>query len=191
METRNFEEDLQNSNNPILKQNWEKIIKKKFGNDCIISWKDDLNIQKGLGTDIIIKTKKGRRYSIELKTRNHRTYKNPEYIMEIVHHIYDKETEPRLHIGTKDGWVYMTTAEFIFHATLNEEGTDIIECLFYSLHPFKNPEFKSFFNKFPVMWLTTNFSNGTFQLTLNKLIPIKEIRENALSFWYWSKENEL
>jgi len=33
METRNFEEDLKNSNNPLLRKNWEKVIRKKFGDE--------------------------------------------------------------------------------------------------------------------------------------------------------------
>jgi hypothetical protein len=66
---RNFNEDLRNSNNSNLRKSWEKIFKLIFGNDCEINWKDNREIQGGLGTDITIKTKKGRRYSVELKTR--------------------------------------------------------------------------------------------------------------------------
>jgi len=71
MKIRNFEEDLANSNNEILRKNWIKIFKKKFGDDIDISWKDNIDVQKSFGTDITIKTSKGRRFSVELKTRNY------------------------------------------------------------------------------------------------------------------------
>ena len=58
-EARDFEKDLIGSNNHQLRESWLKIFKLKFGEDCEINWKDDLQTQKDLGTDITIKTKKG------------------------------------------------------------------------------------------------------------------------------------
>lgn len=189
METkaRNFEEDLGKSNIPLLRKSWEAIFKLKFGNDCEIIWKDDLDIQKGLGTDITIKTKKGRRYSVELKTRNKFCYKNQFWIMEIISHIYDKEEQPRTYLHSKEGWIYTTTAEYIFHGTLNDEGIDLIEVIFYSLIPFKTEKYKSEYDKYENMWLSTLFSNGNFQLTLNKLIPLDVIKKDTIEFWEWRK----
>jgi len=83
--------------------------------------------------------------------------------------------------------IYTTTAEYIFHATLNQEGTDIEECIFYSLIPFKSDVWKSEFNKYKIFWLPTKFDNGNFQLTLNRLIPKDIIKSNALEFWEWNK----
>lgn len=187
--SRDFNEDLRNSNNPILRIAWENIFKLKFGNDCDIVWKDDKEIQKGLGTDITIKTKKGRRYSVELKSRNKNCYKNPFWIMEIVSHIYDKEDkDTRVHLNQKEGWIYTTTAEYLFHATLNENEDGFNEVIFYSLNPFKNINYKSEFDKYDNLWLPTLFKDtGNFQLTLNKLIPIEVIKKDALEFWEWSK----
>ncbi len=186
---RNFEEDLRNSNNPKLRNSWEKIFRLKFGEDCEIDWKDKINIQKELGTDITIKTKQGRRYSIELKTRIKRCL-DKDWIMEIVHQIYDKEDkQTRKHLFKKEGWIYTTTAEYLFHGTLNDDGTDLIEVIFYSLIPFKTEKWKSEFDKYDILWLPTLFSNGNFQLTINKLIPKEVIKKDALEFWEWKKEN--
>ena len=185
---RNFEEDLNNSNNPTLRKSWEKIFKLKFGNECIISWRDEISIQKGLGTDVTITTREGRRYSIELKTRNESCYKK-EWIMEIKSHVYDKEDkETRNHLYSKDGWIYCCTAEYLFHGTLNEDGTDFTEVIFYSLSPFKNEGYKSEYDKYENLWLPTLYPDGKFQLTLNKLIPKDVIKEDSSEFWEWTKD---
>jgi hypothetical protein len=187
MEARNFEEDLRNSDNPNLRNNWIKIFKAKFGQDIEVIWKDNLDTQKGLGTDITIKTDKGRRYSVELKTRKNSSY-GKDWIMEIISHIYDKQDkETRNHLFKKEGWIYTATAEYIFHATLTEDGEDIVECIFYSLVPFKTERWKSEFDKFKNLWLSTEFSNGNFQLTLNKLVPESIIKNDAMEFWKWLK----
>lgn len=157
----------------------------KFGQDCELIWKDSLQIQKGLGTDITVKKIEGRRYSIEIKTRNNSCYQNQFWIMEIVSHVYDQEEQPRTYLHSKEGWIYTTTAEYIFHGTLNQEGTDLKEVIFYSLIPFKTERYKSEFDKYQNLWLPTVFTNGNFQLTLNKLIPIEVIRKDAIEFWEW------
>ena len=187
MEIRDFEKDLKNSDNPILRNNWLKVFKQKFGDDIEVIWKDEISTQKGLGTDITIKTSRGRRYSVELKTRKNSSI-NKDWIMEIVSHVYDKQDkETRNHLFKKEGWVYTTTAEYIFHATLDSSGTDIVECIFYSLTPFKNEKWKSEFDKFENLWLATEYPNGNFQLTLNKLIPKTVIQEDAVEFWEWKQ----
>jgi len=186
-EARNFEKDLQQSNTPQIREAWERIFKLKFGEDCQINWKDDINLQKGLGTDITIVTKQGRRYSVELKSRNNTCYKDEKYIMEIISHVYDKEEKPRNHLWSKSGWIYTTTAEYIFHGTLNNDGTDFCEVIFYSLNPFKNESYKSEFDKYDNLWLPTVFANGNFQLTLNKLIPKEIIKKDSMEFWEWIK----
>ena len=185
MEIRNFEQDLENSNNEKLRENWIKVFKQKFGEDIEISWKDNVETQKSFGTDITIKTAKGRRYSVELKTRKNSSY-GKGWIMEIVSHVYDKQDkETRNHLYAKEGWIYTTTAEYIFHGTLDDKGQDIVECVFYSLIPFKTEKWKSEFEKYENLWLATEFSNGNFQLTLNKVIPEKVIEKDAVEFWRW------
>ena len=184
---RNFKEDLKNSNKPELRKSWERIFKLKFGEDCEISWKDEDNIQKGFGTDITIKTKQGRRFSVELKTRNNNSF-GKDWIMEIISHIYDRQDkDTRNYLFKKEGWIYTTTAEYIFHGTLNEDGTDLIEVILYSLIPFKTEKWKSEFNKYDILWLPTLFQNGNFQLTINKLIPKEIIKKNAIEFWEWKR----
>ena len=182
-EPRNFKEDLVNSNDPILRKAWEKIIRYKFGSDCEISWKDDKGIQLGLGTDTVVKTSKGRRFSVETKARNFNCL-SKDYIMEIVSHVYDREENPRIHLRSKEGWIYSTTAEYIFHATLNENGTDILEAIFYSLSPFKLEKYKSEFEQYKNLWLSTKY-DSEFQLTLNKLIPVEVIKKDSDDFWEW------
>lgn len=186
---RNFEEDLRNSNNLTLRKNWGNVFKQKFGNDCIVKWKDDINMQKELGMDTIIETKEGRRYSIEVKTRNYNCYKNPSWLMEIVSHIYDQKEQPRKLLYSKSGWIYTTTAEYVFHGTLNQDGTDIVESIFYSLNPFKTEKYKGEFGKYDKLWLPTLFSNGNFQLTLNKLIPLEVIKKDSIEFWELEEQN--
>ncbi len=186
---RNFKEDLDNSNNPKLRISWEKIFKLKFGKDCEVIWKDDKESQKGFGTDITIKTKQGRRFSVELKTRNNNCL-NKEWIMEIVSHVYDKkDKETRNYLFKKEGWIYTTTAEYIFHGTLNKDGTNLIEVIFYSLIPFKTEKWKGEFDKYQILWLPTLYPNGNFQLTINKLIPKDVIKKDTLEFWEWNNEN--
>ena len=108
--------------------------------------------------------------------------------MEIVSHVYDKEEKPRQYLHKKEGWIYTTTAEYLFHATLDETGEKITEVIFYSLNPFKANKYKSEFDKYDNLWLPTKFKNGNFQLTLNKLIPKEVIKRDALEFWEW-REN--
>jgi hypothetical protein len=184
---RNFEEDLSNSNNPELRRVWEKIIRYKFGHDCEIFWKDDKCIQMGLGTDTVIKTSKGRRFSIETKTRKFDCLNNSNWIMEIVSHLYDREEKPRIYLRSKEGWIYSTTAEYIFHATLDKNGTDILEAIFYSLSPFKLEKYKNEFEQYKNLWLSTKYNSGQFQLTLNKLIPLEVIKKDSDDFWEWRK----
>lgn len=185
---RNFEEDLIKSNNPNLRNDWLRIFKLKFGDDCEVIWKDDNLTQKGMGTDVVIKTKKGRRYSIELKTRNYKVLNDNRWIMEIVSHIYNQKEKPRTLQYSKEGWIYSTTAEYLFHATLDETGERILETIFYSLIPFKTTAYKSEFNKYDILWLPTQFP-GSFQLTLNKLIPKEIIKRDAIEFWEWCKND--
>jgi len=185
---RNFEEDLKNSNDPKIRIAWERLLKLKFGQEIKIIWKEELNVQTGLGLDVTIETKKGRRYSIELKTRNHRVYQR-DWIMEIVHHRYSREEKPRDYLGNKSGWLYITNAEYIFHATLNESKTDFLEAIFYSIHPFKDDIYKSEFNQYPVWFMGSNLSGGIYQLTINKLIPKEIISRDANEFWEWKNGN--
>lgn len=188
MEARDFNQDLNDSNNPLIRKAWEKIFKLKFGEDCLVNWKDKKDIQLGLGTDITIQTRKGRRYSVELKIRQFKCL-NKEWIMEIAHHIYDREEKPRIHLRSKEGWLYNTTAEYIFHATLNESKTDFVEVIFYSLSCFKSEKYKSEFDQYNNLWLSTIYKeSGQFQLTLNKLIPLDVIKRDSIEFWEWKND---
>ena len=189
VQARKFEEDLVASNNPELRKDWERIFRLKFGAECSVEWKDAVEIQKEFGTDITISTKEGRRYSVELKTRRYGCFEKDLWIMEIVHHIYNREEEPRTHQYSKEGWVYNTTAEYIFHAGLDKTGTKIKEVIFYAIAPFKSEEYKGEFDKYMNLWLTTKYPDGKFQLTLNKKIPKEIIKRDTLEFWEWEDEN--
>lgn len=182
---RDFYKDLRASNNPELRKNWEKIFRMRFGSDCKIEWRDEISIQKGFGTDTVITTSKGRRYSVEVKTRNNNCYEK-EYIMEIVSHIFDrKDPVTRLRLRTVPGWIYTTTAEYVFHGTLDKDGKNLVEVIFYSLVPFKSESYKGEFSLYKGIWLETYFANGQYQLTLNRLIPLDVIKQDAIEFWQW------
>jgi hypothetical protein len=181
---RDFKIDLLRSNHPLLRDSWERLFRRKFGADCLINWQDNKTAQQDMGTDVIVTTNRGRRYSIELKTRNNNCFKCTTWIQEIVSHIYNHEHEPRTILNTKEGWIYSTTAEYIFHGTINAAGTEIIEAIFYSTTPFKNKEYK--FDEYKHIWLKTRYDNGNWQLTMNKLVPKNRISEDANYFWEWS-----
>jgi len=180
---RNFESDLKASNTPEIRKSWEKIFKIKFGEDCTINWKDNISIQKEMGTDTTVTTKNGRRFSVELKTRKHGC--NDNYLMEIKSHIYDKPGEGKKFLYSKTGWIYTTTAEYIFHATLNEKGDGITKVILYSLTPFKDKIYKSEFSKYEYFGLSTDYKNGNWQWTINCLIPKNIIKRDANEFWEW------
>jgi len=57
MESRNFEKDLEKSNSSQLREEWIRVLEKIFGEDSEISFKDEKNIQLGLGMDATIKQK--------------------------------------------------------------------------------------------------------------------------------------
>ena len=89
MEIRNFEHDLENSKK--LNEEWKRVLKKAFGDDIEVVFKEDNTSQLGFGVDVIITTKKGRRYTIEHKTRRYDYFGCNEYLLEIAHHRYSDE----------------------------------------------------------------------------------------------------
>jgi len=182
MEIRDFEKDLITSNNPILLKNWDTIFKKVFG-ECEIQWKENCSVsQLSFGADVLIVTKRGRKYSIDVKTRRSDYLNNPFWLMEIAHHIYTDETRKEK-VSTEAGWLYKSTADIIFFGTTAEDKTTIKEVCAFSLTPFKDEEFKSEISKFDNGWASSKRGNR-FWLTLNKKITLDFIRENAHKFWY-------
>lgn len=186
---RNFEEDLRESNNPELRNSWNIIFRRIFGEKIEINWKDDCVSQMDFGSDVLIKTKEGRKYSIDVKTRRNEYFGFENWVIEIIHHIYSNETKEEK-IKTKEGWLYCSTSNFIFYGTLNKQKTKIIELCGFSLSPFKDEEFKSEMGKLRNKWATTKFSNGQFQLTLNKQVDLQFLKDNANKFWYWKDETQ-
>lgn len=188
MEERNFEEDLIRSNNPILLKNWERCFIRIFGDGCSIQWKErNREIQMGLGLDATVTTKKGRRYSVEVKTRSNKYYQCENYLLEIAHHRYSDRNR-NLHLGAKPGWLYTGTFEIILYGTLNPEGDDLIEVCGFTSVPFKDENFKSKLTDLKNAWAKTVFSNGELQLTLNKMVSMDFLRQYAGNFWYWRGE---
>ena len=187
-EARNFNNDFARSNTPAIRKAWEKLLRKRFGDDIEVIWKDATDTQKGLGLDVTIKTVKGRRFSVELKSRISSCFQQ-DWVMEIISHAYDKEDkETRIKLYSADGWIYTTTAEYIFHGTLNNSETDFIEAICYTPVPFKTERYKGEFNKYGIMWWRTKYNNK-FQLTLNRLIPKSVIKKDAGEFWEWDIHN--
>jgi hypothetical protein len=133
---RNFNEDFNNAK----KINWKPIIFKLFGINKLQDYEDNKIIQLELGMDKAVVTNKGRRYSIELKSRRSEYFGFPNWLLEIVHQRYTDQTKTT-HLGNIPGWLYTTTADIIIYGTIGNNG-EIIEYVAFTPTPFKNEEFK-------------------------------------------------
>ncbi len=182
IEPRNFEKDLKHSNRKELTQQWEDGIKKIFGNNTKIYWKDSKEAQLDFGTDMLIITEKNRKYSIDRKTKAYKYYDGQLYVIELKHHQY-KDKEMTQLIESKDGWLYKSTADFILYGTYNNNEDKLIEFCLFSLMPFKDEKFKSriegdikqSFTPFDYCW----------QRTIFKLAHIDFLKQYANKFEYW------
>ncbi|PLW80768.1 hypothetical protein C0585_01035 [Candidatus Woesearchaeota archaeon] len=187
MRARNFEEDLADSNNIELLKDWERYIRKIFGEDAIINWKENCMVsQKDFGSDVLVTDKKGRKNSIDVKTRRYDYLGNGNYILEIAHHIYTDETRTTKK-ETKAGWLYCSTSDIILFGTVNQEKTKLLEVCGFSIIPFKEEYFKSEISNLKSVWASTQYQNGNFQLTLNKLVDLDFLKNNAIKFWYFKE----
>lgn len=186
---RNFDEDLEKCFNEDIRNSWNNIFKSIFGENSIITWLDDKTAQQDFGSDVTVKTKEGRKYSIDVKTRRNYYFQNKNWCLEIKHHYYTDETRTVKAKPSKEGWLYCSTSDYIFFGTLNKGEDKIIEFIGFSLIPFKNDEFKSEYNNKPNGWAITKYNNGNYQLTLNKIVDIDYLKSNANKFWYLKNEN--
>ena len=189
MESRNFEKDLEKSNSSQLRKEWVRVLKKIFGEDSEISFKDEKNIQLGLGMDATVKQKNGRRLSIEYKTKPCKYMNRNQWLLELKHHRYSDSNKNNL-INSTDGWLYTSTAEYVIWGTLNTSEDKIIEVMGYSLTPFKNEEFKSEISKLQTRTASTYFNNGTHQTTVFCLADKDWYEKHANKFWYWKEQCE-
>lgn len=184
--TRSFTKDLEESNDPIMRNEWNAILEQIFKEGSEIQWKDDMVSQLDFGSDVLVKTKQGRRYSVDTKTKRFDYYDNGNYTLEIVHHRYSDKTKAQK-LNTKEGWLYNSTSEIILFGTLNKEKNKIIEVCAFTMAPFKEEEFKERLSGLPNAWASTEFDNGKFQLTLNKIVDTKFLEEHAYKFWYFKR----
>jgi hypothetical protein len=182
----NFNECINLANN-IPRDEWNKIIRKCFGDKTIINWKDDLVSQLDFGSDVLITTNKGRKYSIDVKTRNKDYLYYSDWLFEIAHHRYSNETRIEK-IETTSGWLYKSTSDLILFATIVNDK--LMEAICFSLVPFKNDNFSNFISNLEIGWASTYFDNGIYQLTLNKKASLDFIKEHANFFWYWRELND-
>ena len=170
------------------KEKWNKVFSDIFG-ECNIQWKQDLVSQIDFGSDALVTTKKGRKYSIDVKTRHQDFLGYKTWLLEIVHHRYTDETK-RKKTDTVPGWLYRSTSDLIIIGTVDDidEPTDINEYVCFSLIPFKNEDFKGSINFLCNGWAATEFDNGTFQLTLNKKAPLGFLQDYSnFPCKYWRK----
>ena len=187
MVARNFEEDLKDSNNKELLNDWNRYIKKIFGEDVVIQWKENCMIsQKDFGSDVLVTDKKGRKNSIDIKTKRFDYLGNGTYTLEIAHHIYSDSTKAQK-VKTIPGWLYQTTSDIILFGTVNQEKTKLLEVCGLSIIPFKEEVFKTEISNLKSVWASTQYSNGNFQLTLNKLVDLDFLKNNAIKFWYFKE----
>ena len=186
-EPRNFKEDLDNSNKKELLLDWERYIKKIFGEDVIINWKENCMVsQMDFGSDCLVTNNKGRKNSIDIKTKRFDYAGNGIYTLEIAHHLYsDKEKTNK--IKTTPGWLYKSTSDIILFGTVNKEYTKLVEVCGFSIFPFKEEMFKGEISNLKNAWASTQYPNGTFQLTLNKLVDLDFLKNNAVKFWYFKE----
>jgi len=188
MDVRNFNQDLKNSNNPALLKDWKRISNIFFPNSIFTHKEENMEIQTQFGVDALLKTEKGRRYSIELKTRREQYCNCSDYLLEIAHHIYKDKTRKE-RIETKPGWLYQSTADLLLFGTVNKDYTKLKEVCLFSLIPFKEEEFKQEISKLHNVWASTQFDSGRFQLTLNKVVDINFLKENSMKFMFWKEED--
>ncbi len=185
---KDFKEELKKSQQ--LNSEWEKVFKRIFGNDCKIKFQDNKIAQLDFGIDTIIQDKRGRKFSIEFKTRENKFYNWNDYILEIKH-LYYKDLESAKnflkegYLNSKEGWLYCSTADYILFGTLNKEENKIVEVFCFSLNPFKSKSFCSEISKLSESFskYITPYSN-CFQRTLVKKAP-KEFLEKNAEFSYY------
>lgn len=183
---RDFDNDLKFSNNIKLREEWKRIIPLGLDSDCEIIFHDSKKVQLGFNLDIVVVTSKGRRFSVELKTRREKYFKK-SYIFEIVHHRYSDINMTREYLViSKPGWLYTSTAEYIAFATVDQNK--IIELCIFSLLPFKTKEFKSEISPLPIGYSYTSFPNR-YQRTLLKIVEREFLQKHANYFNYWIDSN--
>lgn len=187
---RNFDEDLRTSNKSDILYDWRIKLNLLFPKNKEIMMKDFCKVsQLDFGCDCIVIDDKGRKHSIDFKTRNFKYYKNDIYLLELCHHIYsDRSCKTKL--KTESGWLYKSTADIILYGTLNESKNEIIELCGFSLIPFKEKYFSNeiTLNKMGDGFGYTLFNNGYYQTTVNAKVHILFLKNNAIEnkFWYFT-----
>ncbi len=185
-ESRNFENDLNQSNNPKLLEQWNIILKEHYGqNSVITNLEKDKKAQLTYGTDLVIQTPKGRKWSVDPKTKSTRYTDIP---LEIIHHRYTDPQKTK-HLGEKPGWIYTSTTDLVLMGTKDQKGI-IINAVAFSLQPFKDKAFSNKLSAFEMRFSPTTFPNGTFQLTGFYPVPKDFLKEHAHTYWEWPKQQE-
>jgi hypothetical protein len=70
---------------------------------------------------------------------------------------------------------------------VNQEKTKLLEVCGFSIIPFKEEVFKTEIGNLKSVWASTQYANGNFQLTLNKLVDLDFLKNNAIKFWYFKE----
>ena len=184
-EPRNFEEDSSHEgkwDNKNIRESWSKIFKEVFGEGILITWKYDKVSQIDFGSDVLIQTKQGRKYSIDVKTRDNKYMGLQQWTIELFHQYY-KDNTKKVHTRKKEGWLYCSTADYIFYGTINKESTKIIEYIGFSLSPFKDREFKQEITPLRIVFAPPTQYKNEWQLTGNAIMSFNFLKNNANKFW--------
>ena len=181
-----FEECKKLYDTPTLRKSWEIIFRKEFGDDITIAWKDDKVSQIDFGSDVLIKTKQGRKYSIDVKGRQPKYLGFKKWTIELVHQHYEDSSKDKW-IRKKEGWLYCSTADYIFYGTASDNFLEWKEYVGFSLIPFKEEEFKKNISNLIKVSAVTLFNN-CFQVTWNVLMDYDFLKNNANKFWYWIEQ---
>lgn len=176
---RSFYKDLAMSNQESIRKDFVKILKKIFGQQTEITFKDDLKVQKDFGIDTIVQLSNGRRFSIELKTISYKYRNTNQYPLELISHVYEDEDQTILKYS-KAGWLYTTTAEYILYGVRSEDDKRIISFCCCSIVPFKLDNFKTIISKLPIRFCDTKDNNQT---TIFCLADKSFLKQYAKEFW--------
>jgi len=178
----NFSEQLKESENPILIENWKKIIRSipLFGSDAKIVSKKSLEAQLEFNTDWVVTTKKGRSYTLDTKALYNLNYST--FLFELKQHHYS-DPERKNCIRSIPGWLYESNAGYVLMAHVDKKNNySILDWVLFSLQPFKDrPDLVSSLRLIPP---SPGEKRDFYTYTICAIVSIPFLRENAHTFSY-------
>lgn len=182
-----FSKNLKKANDPALRPEWEKGVKRAFENKCKFRWKDDMVSQLDFKCDAWIQTKNGVRHLIDVKHQNPRYFRKNSFVLELKNDVYDnQDLKSRKFLYSYPGWMYSSPAK-IFYGNFQEKK--LKELFGFSIYPFKKDSFNSKLNTLSQKEAYTTFPNKEFQITTFAIASRQFIEKNTDFSYYWRKDN--